>query len=223
MSSMLFWKNFSELFETYLMVLVHPFRIHQQYRHHVPLPHQDGHLFEPLSLSESIGISWIFAVIRGLFKIVIINFLLQLFVAMQSADSGVLQDLVQSSGFSTYYFLLFSAALDIIFFPIGAILITQLWTWVIRTYAKWLNPELPGEEIADQITVSALSSNLFNIVPFIGEVIQFFLYLFLLYAGLRANLGTSRSLAMVILLTPTIFFLMTVSLVSFLVFYLVSA
>lgn len=223
MSAMLFWKNFTDLFETYLMTLVHPFRIHQQFRHNLPLPNQDGHLFEPLSLAESIGISWVFAIIRGLFKIMIINFLLQSFLAMQSADFSILQDLVQSSGFSTYYFLLFSAALDIIFFPIGAILITQLWSWVIRTYAKWLNPELPGEEIADQITVGALSSNLFNIIPFIGDVIQFFLYTFLLYAGLRSNLGTSRSLAMVILLTPTIFFLMTLSLISFLFFYLVTA
>ncbi len=220
---MLFWKNFTDLFETYLMTLVHPFRIHQQFRHNLPLPNQDGHIFEPLSLAESIGISWVFAIIRGLFKIVIINFLLQSFMAMQSAEFSILQDLVQSSGFSTYYFLLFSAALDIIFFPVGAILITQLWSWVIRTYAKWLNPELPGEEIANQITVGALSSNLFNIIPFIGDVIQFFLYLFLLYAGLRSNLGTSRSLAMVILLTPTIFFLMTFSLISFLFFYLVTA
>ena len=220
---MLFWKNFTDLFETYLMTLVHPFRIHQQFRHNLPLPNQDGHLFEPLSLAESIGISWVFAIIRGLFKIVIINFILQSFLAMQSAEFSILQDLVQSSGFSTYYFLLFSAALDIIFFPVGAILITQLWSWVIKTYAKWLNPELPAEDIANQITVGALSSNLFNIIPFIGDVIQFFLYLFLLYAGLRSNLGTSRSLAMVILLTPTIFFLMTFSLISFLVFYLVAA
>ncbi len=223
MSAMFLWKNFTDLFETYLMTLVHPFRIHQQYRHQLPLPNQEGHLYEPLSLAESVGISWVFAIIRGLFKIVIINFILQSFLAMQSPEFSILQDLVQTSGFSTYYFLLFSAALDIIFFPVGAILITQLWTWVIKTYAKWLNPELPGEEIAHQISVGALSSNLFNIIPFMGDVIQFFLYLFLLYAGLRANLGTSRSLAMVILLTPTILFLMTFSLITFLFFYLVTA
>jgi hypothetical protein len=220
---MLLWRNFTDLFETYLMTLVHPFRIHQQFRHNLPLPNQDGYLFEPLTLAESIGISWVFAIIRGLFKIVIINSILQSFLAMQSSEFSILQDLVQTSGFSTYYFLLFSAALDIIFFPVGSILITQLWSWVIKTYCKWLNPELPSEEIANQITIGALSSNLFNIIPFIGDVIQFFLYLFLLYAGLRANLGTSRSLAMVILLTPTIIFLMSVSLISFLFFYLVTA
>ncbi len=220
---MTLWKNISELLETYLMTLVHPFRIHQQFRHNLPLPNQDGHLFEPLTLAESIGISWVFAIIRGLFKIVIINFVLQAFMSMQTPEFSILQDLVQSSGFSTYYFLLFSAALDIIFFPVGAILITQVWGWLIRLFANWLNPELPGDEISHQITVSALSSNLFNIVPFIGDVVQFFLYHFLLYAGLRSNLGASRPLALVILLTPTIVFMMSVSLMFFLFFYLVSA
>ncbi len=223
MTAMTLWKNISELLETYLMTLVHPFRIHQQFRHNLPLPNQEGHLYEPLTLAESIGISWVFAIIRGLFKIVIINFVLQAFMSMQSPEFSILQDLVQSSGFSTYYFLLFSAALDIIFFPIGAILITQVWGWLIRLYANWLNPELPGDDIAHQITVSALSSNLFNIVPFIGDVVQFFLYHFLLYAGLRSNLGASRPLAMVILLTPTIVFMMMMSLMFFLFFYLVSA
>jgi hypothetical protein len=205
------------------MTLVHPFRIHHQFRHKLPLPDQDGHLFEPLSLAESIGLSWIFAIVRGLFKIVILNFFLQSFLSFQSPEFAILQDLVRTSGFSTYYFFLFSAALDIIFFPVGAIVVTEVWSWIIRLYAKWLNPELPADEIAQEITVGALSSNLFNIVPFVGDLIQFFLYVFLLYAGLRSNLGASRSLALVILLTPTVLLLMVVSLMFFLFFYLVSA
>ncbi|MFL5786326.1 MAG: hypothetical protein ACJ76H_17035 [Bacteriovoracaceae bacterium] len=223
MTSMILWKNMSELLETYLMTLVHPFRIHQQFRHQLPLPDQDGHLFEPLTLAESVGISWVFAIVRGLFKIVILNFFLNSFLALQSPEFEVLQDLVRTSGFSTYYFFLFSAALDIIFYPIGALILTEVWSWIIKTYARFLNPELPGEEIAHQITIGALSSNLFNIIPFVGEVIQFFAYLFLLYAGLRANLGASRSLAIVILLTPTVFLMMALSLIFFLIFYLVSA
>src|SRR5688500_14563902 len=108
------------LFETYLIVLVHPFRIHQQFRHNLPLPGEDGHRYEPLSLAHALGISWIFAVIKGLTKIVILNFFLQSFISMQSESFPFLQELIQSSGTSTYYFLLFSAGLDIVFFPIGA-------------------------------------------------------------------------------------------------------
>jgi hypothetical protein len=215
-------KSITELLETYLMVLVHPFKIHQQFRYQVALPGQENHFFAPLKLSEALGISWVFAIIRGLAKLMLMNFFLQSFVNMQSDSFPILQDLLISSGLSTYYFLLFSASLDIIFFPITALVMTEVWAWMIRTYSKWLNPELPHEEIADQITTHALSSNIFSIIPFLGDLIQAALYYFLLYAGLRSNLGASRSLAWVILLTPTLLAIMLFSLFGFAVFYLVS-
>jgi hypothetical protein len=141
---------------------------------------------------------------------------------MQSDSFPILQDLIISSGFSTYYFLLFSASLDIIFFPITALIMTEVWSWMIRLYSKWLNPDLPHEEIADQVSTHALSANLFSIIPFLGDLIQSGLYYFLLYAGLRSNLGASRSLAWVILLTPTLLAMMVLSLLGFAFFYLVS-
>jgi hypothetical protein len=215
-------QNVVKMLETYLMVLVHPFRIHQQFRFNLPIPNHEGQIYEPLTLAESLGISWVFAILRGLARIIILNFFLQSFLTMQSEQFPFLQELLKSSGASSYYFFLFSAALDIIFFPIGAIVMTEVWAWVIRKYSEWLNPELPHDQIADQITTHALASNVFSIIPFIGDVIQTFLYYFLLYAGLRSNLGTSRSLAWVILLTPTVFLLMTFSSILFIIFYLVS-
>ena len=215
-------KTMTGLIETYLMVLVHPFRIHQQFRFNLPLPGHDGHMYPPLTLAESLGISWVFAILRGLGKIIILNFFLHSFLKMQSENFPFLQELFQSSGSSTYYFLLFSAALDIVFFPVGAIIMTELWSWVIRKYAGWLNPELPAEQIAEQITTHALCSNLFTIIPFIGDFIQTLLYYFLIYAGLRSNLETSRSLAWIILMTPTILALMIFSLMAFMIFYLVA-
>lgn len=211
-----------QLIETYFMVLVHPFRIHQQFRHNLPIPNHEGQIYEPLTLAESLGISWVFAIIRGLFRIILLNFFLASFLEMQSENFPILQEMLVSSSASTYYFFLFSAALDIIFFPIATIVMTEVWAWVIKKYAEWLNPELPSTDIADQITTHALSSNVFSIIPFIGDLIQSALYYFLLYAGLRSNLGASRSLAWVILLTPTIFFLMLLSLFAFIIFYLVS-
>lgn len=181
----------------------------------------DGVLYEPLKLSEALGLSWVFAILRGLCKIVILNFFFHSFLALQSDNFPFLQDLIASSGFSTYYFLLFSAALDIIFFPIGTLVVTQFWVWVIKLYVRWLNPELPSEEIADQITTHALSSNIFNLVPFIGDIFQAAAYWLLLYAGIRSNLGASRSLAWVILLTPTLIAFMLLSLLAFVIFYLV--
>ncbi len=203
------------------MVLVHPFRIHHQFRYHVSLPGHDQ-LYAPLKLSEALGISWIFAIIRGLGKILLLNIFLESFLRLQSENFPVLQDIIYSSGLSTYYFILFSAALDIIFFPISSLVTTEVWSWVIRRFSKWLNPELPHEEIADQITTHALSSNLFSMIPFLGDIIQSGLHFFLLYAGLRANLGASRSLAWVILLAPSTFIFMVLMLLFFIFFYLVS-
>lgn len=202
------------------MVLVHPFRIHHQFRHQLALPNQGEMSLEPLILSEAISISWIFAIFRGLFKLVILNFFLQSFLSMQSESFPLLQEIVVSSGISTYYFLLFSAALDIIFFPITALVMTQIWGVVIRRFSKWLNPNLPHEEIADQITTHALSSNLFQIIPILGDIIQPILYYFLLYAGLRNNLGASRSLSMVILATPTVLLAMILTFLAFIFFCL---
>lgn len=215
-------KMITDLLETYFMVLVHPFRIHQQFRHSVALPGHEGHFFSPLKLSEALGISWVFAIIRGLCKLVLMNFFLQSFISIQSDKFPLLQGLLLSSGISTYYFLLFSAALDIIFFPVAALVMTEVWAWMIRLYSKWLNPEMDHEEIADQITTHALSSNLFTIIPFLGDLVQSGLYYFLLYAGLRSNLGASRSLAWVILLTPTLVGMMVISLLVFTIFCLVS-
>ncbi len=213
-------KSIAELFETYLMVLVHPFRIHQQFRFQVALPGQGDHFFPPLKLSEALGISWVFAIVRGLCKLVLLNFFLESFISMQSESFPMLQDLIMSSGISTYYFLLFSASLDIIFFPVTALIMTEVWAWMIRTYSKFLNPDSPHEEIADQITTHALSSNLFSIIPFLGDMVQALLYYFLLYAGIRANLGASRSLAWVILITPTILAMMAMSFFGVLLYLL---
>lgn len=215
-------KSFKEMIETYFMVLVHPFRIHQQFRYQLALPGHQGEIYGPLSLAESLGISWIFAVIRGLARIIVLNFFLQSFLSLQSEEFPFLQEFIQSSGFSSYYFLLFSAALDIIFFPISTIVLTEVWAWIIRKYAQWLNPDLPHDEIADQVTTHALSSHVFSIIPLLGDFIQTIIYYFLLYAGLRTNLGASKSLAWVILLTPTLILAMAVSLFVFIAFYLVA-
>jgi hypothetical protein len=204
------------------MTLVHPFRIHQQFRHQLPLPNQNGYLYRPLTLAEGLGVSWIFAILRGLGKIIILVFFLNFFLNLQSEEFPFLQDLIHSSSITTYSFLLFSSSLDIVFFPIAGLIVTEFWAWVIRTYSGWLNPDLEADTVADQITVHALSSNLFSMVPILGDLIQPVIYYFLLYAGIRSNLGASRALTFVILITPTILLFMFFSVLMLAVFYLVS-
>jgi len=214
-------KELARIFETYLMVLVHPFQIHHQFRHNVTLPgHQER--YAPLKLAEALGVSWLFAIFRGMGKILLINIFLYSFFNTQIESFPFVRDFIVSSGISTYSLLIFWASIDIIFFPVATLVMVEIWNWVIRLYAGWLNPELPREEIADQITTHSLSANLIFMIPIIGDIFQRFVFLFLLYAGLRANLGASKSLAIVILLTPTLIGFAVLMLLALFLFCLVS-
>jgi len=208
------------LFESYLLPIVHPFRIHRHFHMNQPLPGREGEQVQALNLSEALMFSWIFAVLKGLMRIVLINVVIQSFISFQSENFPFFEMVAQEAGLTTYYFLLFSAMLDIVFFPILTMVMTEFWNWVIRIFAGLMKFEGDREEVAHQITVTALSSYVFFLVPLIGEIIQSFMYYMMLYAGLRENLRASRSLAFVILITPVILLMMFLSLAALVLFCL---
>ncbi len=203
-----------QLVETYLFVLVHPYRIHHSIRHHLGFPGDANFNPSPLTLAEAISISWLFSIIKGFGKLIILNFFLQTLWTFNSEELSFLSPVFESAGLSAYYFFLFSILLDVIFFPVVAMVKTEIWSFIIRFYARILNPELPRELIADQVTTHALSSNLFVMIPIFGDLVQFALYYFLLYSGLRANLGATRGLSFVILLSPFVLLFMTLTTIT---------
>jgi hypothetical protein len=213
-------KSLLNIFETYLLVLVHPYRIHQSLRHGLPLI---NHTFsvKSLNLSEAIGISWIFSIVKGFTKLTILNVFLLAFWSLHTEDFPIISDILQGAGFTSYYFFLFTITLDIIFFPILAFVSTEIWSWVIKLFTHFLNKDLPAEKIADQITTHALSSYLFSIIPVIGDFIQTIVYYFLLYTGLRANLEASRPLALIILISPLLIIFMILAILSLALFYFI--
>ncbi len=210
-----------KLFETYLLPIVHPFRIHRHFHMNSPLPGREGETVGALNLSEALLFSWIFAVLKGLMRIVLINIFIQSFIALQSDSFPFFEIVAQEAGLTTYYFLLFSAMLDIMFFPIITMVTTEFWNWVIRQFAKAMNFEGDQEEVAHQITVTALSSYIFFLIPLVGEVIQAVMYYLMLYAGLRENLRASKSLAVVILVAPIVIMMMLLCLAGLILFYLI--
>lgn len=206
--------SFKDILETYFTVLVHPFKVHGQFR--FEMSSTSEYSLKPLSLAEAIGVSWIFNLLRGFLKIVILNFFI---ITVGKSFSAMELGGLFSEGMSRgYSFFVLSSALDILFFPIAALIINSYWAWFIRLFIRWLNPDLDREKIAEQITTHALSSHVLGIIPFIGELFQFFCYYFLLYAGLRANLGASRSFSLVVLVSPFLLIFMFLSLVSLLFF-----
>lgn len=202
--------SFRDILDTYFTVLIHPFKVHSQFRFQMPSTSEFS--LKPLSLAEAVGVSWFFCIMRGFLKILILNFLL---ISVGNTFSGIdLGGLFSNSMSSGYTFFVVSSALDILFFPIAALIINRYWAWVIGLFIKWLNPELDREKIADQITTHALSSHVIGVIPFVGEFFQFFYYYFLLFAGLRANLGASRSFSLVVLISPILFILVLLALFS---------
>jgi len=207
-------KDILTLFETYILVLIHPFKIHQQFRHNLPLHNCEETALEPLSLGEALSVSWIFSIVKAFGKVLILNFFLQIFWHFQANEFPILKEIIEGPGFSAYYFFLFSIFLDLIFFPILTFITSEIWSFFIKHYARLLNPNLDAEKIADQIVTHALSSHLFSMIPIIGDFIQIIFYHFLLYAGLRANLETTRSLAILILVTPLVLIFMLLTILS---------
>lgn len=208
--------SFKDILDTYFTVLIHPFRVHSQFRFQMSSTSEFS--LKPLSLTEAIAVSWIFSIMRGFLKILILNLLI---VSVGSSFSGIdLGGLFSHSMSSGYTFFVISSALDILFFPIAALVINSYWAWVIRLFIKWLNPDLDRDKISDEITTHALSSHVIGIIPFVGEFFQFIYYYFLLFAGLRSNLGASRSFSTVVLLSPLLFLAMIISFFILVFFYL---
>ncbi len=208
--------SFKEVLETYFTVLFHPFKVHGQFRFQMSSTSEFS--LKPLTLAEAVGVSWVFCIMRGFLKILILNLLI---VTVGTGFSGIeIGGLFSQSMTSGYTFFVISSALDILFFPIAALIINGYWAWIIRLFTKWLNPELDRDKIADQITTHALSSHIVGIIPFVGEFFQFLGYYFLLYAGLRANLGASRSFSFVVLVSPILLIMMLLSLLTVVLFYL---
>ena len=173
-------------------------------------------------LTSQLAISWVFAIVQGLARLLLANLMVQLFLYYQNENDFFYALVNVEDGLFPYYVLLFTTALDLVFFPIITLVMTEFWNFVLRQYARWLRVEGDPVEVARDITTVALSSNFFLILPIVGVVFQQFAWLYLLYVGARHQLGASRTLAVLILFTPTVVMLMTLSLITLAGFYLIT-
>ena len=209
------------LFESYLNALVHPYKTHDYMKFNIPI--WDGEVnFPKLNLPEALTLSWIFWIIGSLVQMVILNSVLSLLLSYQN-ENDILYLLIDTSdALFPYYISLLSLLLDLIFFPIMTLIQVEVMNAIIRFYARLMGHDEDTHQIADQISTVALSSNFFSFIPLFGKMLVQFSYLFLMYVGLRHNLGASRSLSIVILLTPLFILIATLMLFVLSVFYLFS-
>lgn len=185
-------------------------------------PYADRELPYP-EVGVQIGISWSFAILQGLSRLVLANMMMHLFIHFQNANDFFYALVDVQDGLFPYYFLIMTTALDLVFFPIVTLIKTELWNFVLKFYANRLKVEGERDELVRDMTSVALSSNFFLVVPIIGVVFQQLSWMILLYIGCRHHLGATRSLAFLILMTPTVVMLMGVSLLALGIFYLMMA
>lgn len=203
--------HLTEVFTTYIHYLIHPFKTHEQFLH----PDRFESDLPEYSSYQSLGISWVFAVINGLGRVVVLNFVLVMIVNLMRDTE--LSAIINIGEISSLYLIILSTALDVIFFPLFGFFIIQFWDIIIRAIAYLL--ETPGNLAlkADRIISVYLSANIFRIVPILGGPIKTFAGMVLMYAGLRRQLNASPLLSICIILTPALFLMVFFSVIMLMV------
>ena len=207
----------------YILCLLRP-RAALDWLQHGVAPYAQGETELPRpEITSQVALSWAMAIIQGIARLMLANMMVQLFLYFQNENDFFYALVDTEDGLFPYYLLLFSTAIDLIFFPILTLVVTEFWNFLLRLYAMFLGIEGDRAELARDITTVALSSNFFLVVPVIGVVFQQLAWLYLLYVGCRHRMGASRALSIVILITPTVFLLMGISMVVLGIFYLIAA
>lgn len=193
---------------TYIHYLIHPFQTHESFLEEERTGVCD---IQRLTVYESLGTSWVFVVINGIFRICILNFVLVFIFDLLNNSEIPLGEFIDLSEIPTYSFLVLSAVLDVIFYPLFGIFLIQYWEVVIKFFAKLIHT--PGDltqKTQDILTV-AFSSQILRVVPIVGSGFSSMANLVLMYAGLRMQIKASPILSVIIILSPVITILFAVS------------
>jgi hypothetical protein len=203
-----------DLFLNYTYCLIHPFKTHELYLSN----EEDANGFKPhiLGIYESLGASWIFVVLSGIFRIALLNLVLFMFIHLFSTSDSSFNLISSEDGYLGFYFLLFQTILDVIFYPLAMLFLIQFWEFTIKLFGKALGSDEDLDEKVKNIMSVALSSSILSIIPIFGGMAQKFASLILMYAGLRKQLNISVSLSLCIMMMPIVMFLGITSLVVFL-------
>lgn len=199
----------ADSFYTFFMYLIHPLKSHDYL-----LDEGEKNLLpKKLSIYESIGMSWAFIVINGLLKIWLINLVVYSFFRFTELNDGIIGQFYASDGVFGFYVLIFSAILEVIFFPLFTLIIIQIWEFIIRGYARILELDNEISQKVDDIMSVTLSSNILMIIPIFGGIAQKLTSIYLMYVGLRKQLHLKPMVCICIMLTP---YLLLFGLFSFL-------
>ena len=189
-----------DIFTTYSTYLIHPFKTHEAL-----ISNDKEYLPRDISLYESLGISWLFIILSAFFKLVVLTFFLSIFLDLSADASELIESVYSGDRYVGFYFVILSTILDAVFFPLITLFVIQFWDLVIKFYAYICGIEGDIDKKSKDILSISLSSNMFVIIPILGDVFQRFAQIIQMYAGLRRQLNFSAGASLCVLLTPYLF------------------
>lgn len=180
---------------TYVYYLIHPYKTHESFEK------GDDEVMK-LSVYESLGASWLFVVVNGIFRIFLLNLVLVGLFDLLSESEVVSLGLVDLDDIPAYSFLVLSAVLDVVFYPLFGLFLIQFWEVIIKFFAKLLKVKGDLTSISQDILSVSFSSKILNVVPVFGGTLSSFANFILMYAGLRSRLHSSPTLSVLIIFSP---------------------
>ena len=184
----------------FMYYLIHPFQTHEAFKKN------DPEVFK-LSVYESLGASWLFILINGIVRIFLLNLVLVgIMDVIQDSEFASL-GIIDVSQIPAYSFLVLSAVLDVVFYPLFGLFLIQFWEVIIKFFAKLLNVKGDLTQISQDILSVSFSSQILHVIPIFGGTLSTIANFILMYAGLRTRLYSSPVLSVLIILSPLLLFL----------------
>lgn len=206
------------VFLTYIHYLIHPFQTHEQL-----LASGEQPSIQRLNAYESLTTSWVFVIINGMARILLLNMVLVMIAGFFEDSNLEMMGLFDLEDMSSYSFLVLSAVLDIIFYPFFGLFIIQYWEVVIKFFARLIHTQGDIAQKANDIVSVYFASNILRIIPFFGAIAQSMAAIVLMYAGLRVQLKASPALSFCIIFSPIVLMMIIGSVFMLMVMMLTAA
>lgn len=201
-------------FASYFYYLIHPFKTHDEL---LKFDHGYDSFPRQMGIYESLGTSWIFIVINGIIRIMLLNLVVYSVLSLDVGGENIISLVSGEDKYLSFYFVILSTILDVIFFPLITLFFIQFWEFILRIFANLLGIKDNIDDRVRNIMSVSLSSNILSIIPIFGSMAQSFASLILMFAGIKKQFNASTPLTICILMVPLLilFFFISVILLIF--------
>jgi hypothetical protein len=160
-----------------------------------------------LTLNESILLSWPFIIVSVITNTVFAIFITVSFVEQLPLDSFPFLD---SGNVITLPILygLFWSLWGVLLFPLRAYIYVYILKLIIGFYQRLTKQYSRDPHLATDLAAAAMSSNVFKVIPGIGDMIQSLAQFLCLLKGLKLRMGINSFAAFCILFTPALLMLL---------------